>query len=82
VVQLEYKVPRIDTSLCIGCGICERECPVVGDRRAVYVTAEGESRSRDSQQRDRDRSLRLMADSGNAKDYPVEPKLDLRRFLT
>ncbi len=30
--------------LCIGCGICETECPIK-DSRAVYVTAVGESRS-------------------------------------
>ena len=35
-----YMVP----DLCIGCGICETECPVT-DQRAVYVTPVGESRS-------------------------------------
>jgi polyferredoxin len=60
VIQLEFKIPRIDTSLCIGCGICEKECPVVGDRRAVYVTAEGETRSQHYRQPDRNRSLRLI----------------------
>jgi ferredoxin len=59
-VNLEFKVPKIDTQLCIGCGLCEIECPVVGDRRAVYVTAEGETRSQNYQERDRNRSLRLM----------------------
>lgn len=38
--------PYIDPTLCIGCGICEHECPVV-DERAVYVTAVGESRSKE-----------------------------------
>ena len=60
LLQMEYKVPKVDTELCIGCGICERECPVVGDRRAVYVTAEGETRSQQFPQRDRNRSVRLM----------------------
>jgi len=38
--------PFMVPDLCIGCGICEKECPVT-DSRAVYVTAVGESRSRD-----------------------------------
>ena len=37
--------PFIVPDLCIGCGICEAECPVQ-DQPAVYVTAVGESRSR------------------------------------
>ena len=36
--------PFIVPDLCIGCGICEAECPVQ-DQPAVYVTAIGESRS-------------------------------------
>lgn len=36
--------PFIVPDLCIGCGICQAECPVV-DQPAVYVTAVGESRS-------------------------------------
>ncbi|HSW44979.1 MAG TPA: 4Fe-4S binding protein [Phycisphaerae bacterium] len=59
-IHVEMKVPKIDTALCIGCGLCERECPVVGDRRAVYVTAEGETRSQHYLQRGRNRSLRLI----------------------
>ena len=38
--------PFIVPELCIGCGICQTECPVT-DRRAVYVTPVGESRSRE-----------------------------------
>lgn len=38
--------PYMRPELCIGCGICEHECPVV-DSPAVYVTAVGESRSKD-----------------------------------
>ena len=38
--------PYMRPELCIGCGICERECPVV-DSAAVYVTAVGESRSKE-----------------------------------
>ncbi|MBI2301006.1 MAG: 4Fe-4S dicluster domain-containing protein [Armatimonadetes bacterium] len=44
--ELVLRRPYIDPELCIGCGICEHECPVVDDR-AVYVTAVGESRSKD-----------------------------------
>jgi formate hydrogenlyase subunit 6/NADH:ubiquinone oxidoreductase subunit I len=35
--------PYMRPELCIGCGICEHECPVLDDA-AVYVTAIGESR--------------------------------------
>ncbi len=38
--------PYMRPELCIGCGICEHECPVADDR-AVYVTAVGETRSKD-----------------------------------
>lgn len=37
--------PYMRPELCIGCGICEHECPVIDDR-AVYVTAIGETRSK------------------------------------
>ena len=36
--------PFLVPDLCIGCGICQTECPVT-DSRAVYVTPVGESRS-------------------------------------
>ena len=44
----------IDEALCIGCGICERECPVT-DEAAIRVTAIGETRSHDR---------RLLLDGG------------------
>jgi ferredoxin len=43
-VQVRLQQPYVDAKLCIGCGICEHECPVSG-RRAIRVTAENESRS-------------------------------------
>ena len=42
---LHLKRPYIDPEKCIGCGICEHECPVKDDP-AVYVTAIGETRSK------------------------------------
>ena len=36
--------PYVDPSRCIGCGICEHECPVK-DHAAIRVTAIGETRS-------------------------------------
>jgi ferredoxin len=38
--------PYVDPELCIGCGICEHECPVK-DYAAIRVTAIGETRSTD-----------------------------------
>jgi len=57
-IHIEYKVPKVDIDLCIGCGACEHHCPVVGDRRAVYVTAEGETRSEAYGEGDRNRAVR------------------------
>ncbi len=57
---LELKRPFIDPVKCIGCGICEHECPVKDDP-AVYVTAIGESR-------DKDRSLLLSLVHGEGAD--------------
>jgi ferredoxin len=37
--------PHLDPNLCIGCGACEKVCPVQDDP-AVYVTNVGETRSK------------------------------------
>ncbi|MBK8253091.1 MAG: 4Fe-4S binding protein [Polyangiaceae bacterium] len=44
-VHLTVQRPHVDPSLCIGCGACEKVCPVQ-DKPAVYVTNIGESRSK------------------------------------
>lgn len=44
-ILILLKQPVVDPERCIGCGICEHECPVSG-LRAIRVTAENESRSR------------------------------------
>ncbi len=42
---VRLQLPYVDPAQCIGCGICEHECPVKG-RRAIRVTAENETRER------------------------------------
>ena len=46
VMTLEVRLqqPVVDPNQCIGCGICEHECPVSG-WRAIRVTAENETRN-------------------------------------
>jgi len=44
--QVVLQKPFMRPELCIGCGICEHECPVIDDA-AVYVTAVGETRSKE-----------------------------------
>lgn len=44
-LQVRLQYPQVDPERCIGCGICEHECPVSG-QRAIRVSAEGESRHR------------------------------------
>jgi ferredoxin len=44
LVEVRLQRPYVDIDACIGCGICEHECPVSG-LRAIRVSAEGESRS-------------------------------------
>jgi ferredoxin len=42
-IQVRLQLPFVDLKLCIGCGICEHECPV-RVKRAIRVTSENESR--------------------------------------
>ncbi len=44
-IQIRLQRPYVDPARCIGCGVCEHECPVPG-KRAIRVTADGESRNR------------------------------------
>jgi ferredoxin len=43
--QVRLKRPYVDPLLCVGCGVCEKVCPVV-DQPAIYVTSVGETRSK------------------------------------
>lgn len=43
-VFVRLQVPCVDITKCVGCGICEHECPVSG-LRAIRVTAENETRN-------------------------------------
>lgn len=45
--EVVVKQPRVDLELCIGCGICETKCLVLG-KPAVSVTSIGESRSEEN----------------------------------
>ncbi len=45
---LNLNQPHVDLDLCIGCGLCEAKCPILG-QPAIYVTSIGESRSKDNQ---------------------------------
>jgi NAD-dependent dihydropyrimidine dehydrogenase PreA subunit len=42
---VRLQLPYVDPAQCIGCGVCEHECPVKG-LRAIRVTAENETRQR------------------------------------
>ena len=57
-VQVRLQRPFVDIEKCIGCGVCEHECPVSG-RKAIRVSAEGETRSTDRT---------LLLDSGPQTD--------------
>ncbi|NQT26133.1 4Fe-4S binding protein [candidate division KSB1 bacterium] len=41
--QREVFLPFVEESLCVGCGICTKVCPVVGEK-GIYLTNDGETR--------------------------------------
>ena len=43
-IEIRLQQPYVDPKHCIGCGVCEHECPVPG-KRAIRVTADNESRA-------------------------------------
>ncbi|MFZ0133154.1 MAG: 4Fe-4S binding protein [Desulfobacterales bacterium] len=43
-ILIRLQQPLVRPELCIGCGVCEHECPVRG-RRAIRVSAENETRN-------------------------------------
>jgi polyferredoxin len=45
MLTVHVQRPHVDPALCIGCGACEKVCPVQ-DQPAVYVTNVGETRSK------------------------------------
>ncbi len=45
-VQVRLQRPCVDIEKCIGCGVCEHECPISG-KGGIRVSAEGETRSDD-----------------------------------
>ena len=44
-IQVKLQQPYVNPALCIGCGICQHECPVSG-KGAVIVTPYGQSREK------------------------------------
>jgi formate hydrogenlyase subunit 6/NADH:ubiquinone oxidoreductase subunit I len=45
LIEVRLQKPVVDPDRCIGCGVCQHECPVSG-LRAIRVTAENESRNK------------------------------------
>lgn len=45
-IQIKLQRPYVNPDRCIGCGVCEHECPVSG-KRAIRITAENETRNRE-----------------------------------
>lgn len=45
LIEVRLQRPLVDPEHCIGCGVCQHECPVSG-LRGIRVTAENESRNK------------------------------------
>ena len=45
-IRIRLQRPQVNPEQCIGCGICQHECPVLY-QKAIYVTAENQSRNKD-----------------------------------
>jgi polyferredoxin/ferredoxin len=45
-ILIRVQRPFVDPGRCVGCGVCEHECPVKG-RRAIRVSPENETRDRE-----------------------------------
>ena len=63
-VHVKLQQPFVDPHQCIGCGVCQHECPVRG-RAAIRITSENETRSR---------SHALLAGGGLTKPNLTTPK--------
>jgi polyferredoxin/formate hydrogenlyase subunit 6/NADH:ubiquinone oxidoreductase subunit I len=44
-IKIRLQQPYVDPARCIGCGVCQHECPVKG-KRAIRVSAENETRDK------------------------------------
>lgn len=44
-VSIDFKGrPIVEPDVCVGCGVCEENCPVLGEKAAIKVSPEGEKR--------------------------------------
>ena len=76
-VKGPFKVPIIDESLCIGCGMCEQQCPIF-DTAAIVVYKFGENRRAkgayvNEAQKQMILEQRGRSDSAHATNFGEEP---------